>query len=88
MKTSLKTSLLVLLISFFGIIELFGQLKVFNNNYVGINQTTTPASRFVINEAGNSASSLDLIILRSQYQVPHWPLEVIRGAEVLTISWH
>ena len=55
MKTSLKTSLLVLLISFFGIIELFGQLKVFNNNYVGINQATTPASRFVINEAGNSA---------------------------------
>jgi hypothetical protein len=32
-----------------------GQIKVFNNNYVGINFSTVPLSRFVINAAGNSA---------------------------------
>jgi hypothetical protein len=54
MKTTSKILLLVLLISVKGI-ESFGQLQVFDNNYVGINQSTTPASRFVINQVGNSA---------------------------------
>lgn len=31
------------------------QIRVFSNNYVGINFSTTPSSRFVINAAGNSA---------------------------------
>jgi hypothetical protein len=31
------------------------QIRVFSNNYVGINYNTTPSSRFVINAAGNSA---------------------------------
>jgi len=31
-----------------------GQIKVSSNNYVGINYTSTPLSRFVINAAGNS----------------------------------
>lgn len=33
----------------------FSQIKVSNNNYVGINYSSTPSSRFVINAAGNSA---------------------------------
>lgn len=32
-----------------------GQIKVFSNNYVGINYDATPLSRFVINAAGSSA---------------------------------
>ena len=32
-----------------------GQIKIFNNNNVGINWNTTPESRFVLNAAGNAA---------------------------------
>jgi hypothetical protein len=55
MKTLYKTLLLIPLVFLFGRSESFSQLKVFPNNYVGINYTSTPSSRFVINHAGNSA---------------------------------
>lgn len=54
MKSLFKLLLLILLIFSNEMKESFGQIKVFNNNYVGINQTTTPNSRFVINAAGNA----------------------------------
>jgi hypothetical protein len=53
MKTLLKFSYLLL---FFIAYSLNSncQIKVFNNNYVGINCSTTPASRFVINTTGSA----------------------------------
>jgi hypothetical protein len=55
MITLHKILLLIPLVFFFGRSELFGKLKLFPNNYVGINQATTPLSRFVISGEGNSA---------------------------------
>ena len=37
------------------VINSYCQIKVFDNNYVGINYNSTPSSRFVINSAGNTA---------------------------------
>lgn len=54
MKSFLKTLPLILLILIIEKFESFGQIKVFDNNSVGINQATTPASRFVINTAGST----------------------------------
>jgi hypothetical protein len=55
MKTLIKFSFLFFL---FLVIFSFNsncQIKVFSNNYVGINYNSTPLSRFVINGAGSSA---------------------------------
>jgi hypothetical protein len=46
---------LILFLSILFCFDLAGQIKVSTNNYVGINYSSTPASRFVINSAGNSA---------------------------------
>lgn len=54
MKSFFKTLLLILLIFSIEKLESIGQIKVFDNNFVGINQSTTPASRFVINAAGSA----------------------------------
>jgi hypothetical protein len=54
MKTVLKISCLLFSLSAMSLNSL-GQIKVSNNNYVGINYSSTPLSRFVINSAGNSA---------------------------------
>jgi len=54
MKIQIKLNLVFLAV--FGIsIITTGQIKVFENNYVSINYSSTPSSRFVINSAGNSA---------------------------------
>jgi Chaperone of endosialidase len=54
MKTLLKPSFLIILFYYCICSETNCQIKVFSNNYVGINWTTTPASRLVLNAAGNS----------------------------------
>ena len=54
MKTLSKFCLLPVFFSAIFCFNATGQIKVFSNNYVGINWTTTPASRFVLNGAGNS----------------------------------
>jgi hypothetical protein len=53
MKTLTKFSCLLLFLSAFSLNSI-GQIKVSTNNYVGINYSSTPLSRFVINAAGNS----------------------------------
>lgn len=55
MKTVTKSGcLLIFLLSAFSLNSI-SQIKVFSNNYVGINWNTTPASRFAINSAGYSS---------------------------------
>jgi hypothetical protein len=54
MKTLLKFSYLLLFLIAYSL-NSNCQIKVSTNNYVGINYTATPLSRFVINSAGNSA---------------------------------
>jgi hypothetical protein len=54
MKTLSKISCLLFSLSALSL-NSFGQIKVSNNNYVGINYSSTPLSRFVINSAGSSA---------------------------------
>lgn len=55
MKTRITLfSLMVFLLLLTGI-SMYGQIKVSSNNYVSINYSSTPLSRFVINSAGNAA---------------------------------
>jgi hypothetical protein len=54
MKTLSKISCLLFSLSALSL-NSFSQIKVSTNNYVGINYSSTPLSRFVINSAGNSA---------------------------------
>jgi hypothetical protein len=67
--------LILLFLSIFSFNSI-GQIKVFNNNNVGINWNTTPASRFVINATGNSA--YEAWIFR--------PVSSTTGAALATIS--
>ncbi|HPM02971.1 MAG TPA: tail fiber domain-containing protein [Candidatus Cloacimonadota bacterium] len=53
MKIQIKLNLVFLAVFGISIIST-GQIKVSTNNYVGINYSSTPLSRFVINAAGNS----------------------------------
>lgn len=55
MKTLTKFSCLLFLFLIVFSLNSFCQIKVSSNNYVGINYDAIPASRFVINAAGNSA---------------------------------
>lgn len=52
MKTITKFCFMLLLFLSGFCLKSIGQIKVFSNNYVGINYNTTPLSRFVLNSGG------------------------------------
>ena len=53
MRTLMKSKILLFLF-FLGLsLHSMSQIKVFDNNYVGINYNSTPSSRFVINHVGS-----------------------------------